>query len=310
MSTTIDALRNLGLKVNGEEPQSNYVNNVINEIADNYSPSEAGMSNPMTTAGDIIVGGTSGAPTRLAKGTQGQVLSVGSSGLEWANASGGGSSAVVIDINSTTNPAITTQFMIPGLTDSNFARLGGNCSGRFEQCTFTAAQTALIEQAITNRSVLIINIDETDGGLGIITLSTQCSSTNDNHSGIILQGYMPGNIGEIVLISLGWTGSAYELSNVFWGSYDITVGINTEFTDNVATFIPSNGIDIAWEQYSTVYNTPNLIINGDKAIFIGEENSSNDVKVYTSYQYTYFIEAVSTSGFKITRVANTPISRS
>lgn len=90
MSTTIDALRNLGLKVNGEEPQSNYVNNVINEIADNYSPSEAGMSNPMTTAGDIIVGGTSGAPTRLAKGTQGQVLSVGSSGLEWANASGGG----------------------------------------------------------------------------------------------------------------------------------------------------------------------------------------------------------------------------
>lgn len=94
MSTTIDALRNLGLKVNGEEPTSNYVNNVINEIADNYSPSEAGMSNPMTTAGDIIVGGTSGAPTRLAKGTQGQVLSVGSSGLEWTNASSGGGSGL------------------------------------------------------------------------------------------------------------------------------------------------------------------------------------------------------------------------
>lgn len=95
MSTTIDALRNLGLKVNGEEPQSNYVNNVINEIADNYSPSEAGMSNPMTTAGDIIVGGTSGAPTRLAAGTQGQVLSVGSSGLEWANASSGGGPEII-----------------------------------------------------------------------------------------------------------------------------------------------------------------------------------------------------------------------
>jgi hypothetical protein len=36
--------------------------------------SDVGMQNPMTTAGDIIVGGTSGAPTRLAKGTEGQAL--------------------------------------------------------------------------------------------------------------------------------------------------------------------------------------------------------------------------------------------
>lgn len=45
----------------------------------------SGMENPMTTADDIIVGGASGAPTRLAKGTQGQVLKVGPSGLEWGN---------------------------------------------------------------------------------------------------------------------------------------------------------------------------------------------------------------------------------
>lgn len=35
-----------------------------------------GMSNPMTTQDDIIVGGVSGAPARLAKGTDGQVLTV------------------------------------------------------------------------------------------------------------------------------------------------------------------------------------------------------------------------------------------
>ena len=34
----------------------------------------SGMTNPMTTSGDIIVGGASGAPTRLAKGTDGQLL--------------------------------------------------------------------------------------------------------------------------------------------------------------------------------------------------------------------------------------------
>ena len=47
------------------------------------------MSNPMTAAGDLIVGGTSGAPSRLATGTQGQVLKVGASGLEWGNEAGG-----------------------------------------------------------------------------------------------------------------------------------------------------------------------------------------------------------------------------
>jgi len=47
------------------------------------------MSNPMTTAGDLIVGGSSGAPTRLAQGSTGQVLKVGSNGPEWANESGG-----------------------------------------------------------------------------------------------------------------------------------------------------------------------------------------------------------------------------
>ncbi len=35
-----------------------------------------GMANPMTTPADIIVGGTAGAPARLAKGTAGQVLTV------------------------------------------------------------------------------------------------------------------------------------------------------------------------------------------------------------------------------------------
>jgi hypothetical protein len=35
-----------------------------------------GMTNPMTTAGDIIVAGTAGAPARLAKGSDGQVLTV------------------------------------------------------------------------------------------------------------------------------------------------------------------------------------------------------------------------------------------
>ena len=44
-----------------------------------------GMTNPMTTQGDLIVGGSSGAATRLAKGSAGQVLTMnsGATAPEW-----------------------------------------------------------------------------------------------------------------------------------------------------------------------------------------------------------------------------------
>lgn len=50
------------------------------------------MSNPMTTAGDVIYGGASGAPTRLGVGTAGQVLTVnaGATAPEWAAPGSGG----------------------------------------------------------------------------------------------------------------------------------------------------------------------------------------------------------------------------
>jgi len=57
-------------------------------ITDTYISSaatwNAKMVNPMTTAGDIIYGGTSGAPTRLAKGTDGYVLTLASGVPTWA----------------------------------------------------------------------------------------------------------------------------------------------------------------------------------------------------------------------------------
>jgi len=50
-----------------------------------------GMTNPMTTAGDLIVGGAAGLATRLAKGSASQVLTVDPTTLElvWANSAPG-----------------------------------------------------------------------------------------------------------------------------------------------------------------------------------------------------------------------------
>ena len=51
---------------------------------------------PMTTAGDIIYGGTSGTGTRLAKGSDGQVLTIASGVPAWAAAAAGGSSVTEV----------------------------------------------------------------------------------------------------------------------------------------------------------------------------------------------------------------------
>lgn len=56
------------------------------------TPGGAGLTNPMTTAGDIIVGGASGAPGRLPVGANGQVLTIVSGAPAYAAASGGGGS--------------------------------------------------------------------------------------------------------------------------------------------------------------------------------------------------------------------------
>lgn len=50
----------------------------------NISPADADLTiNPMTTAGDLIVGGTSGAPDRIAIGTSGKVLTSNGATATW-----------------------------------------------------------------------------------------------------------------------------------------------------------------------------------------------------------------------------------
>lgn len=63
----------------------------LREDASWATPSGTGMSNPMTTQDDIIVGGASGTPTRLAKGSDSQVLTVDPTThhLVWATPSSG-----------------------------------------------------------------------------------------------------------------------------------------------------------------------------------------------------------------------------
>lgn len=68
---------------------------------------DAGMDNPMTAAGDLIVGGASGSPSRLGKGADGQVLKMVSGSPAWgtddSGDSGGGFSPLPISDSAITN---------------------------------------------------------------------------------------------------------------------------------------------------------------------------------------------------------------
>jgi len=82
---------------------------------DSVEGTGSGMTNPMTTAGDIIYGGASGTPTRLAIGTAGQVLKVnaGATAPEWGAASGGGS---LVLLSSSVLGADAADITITGLS--------------------------------------------------------------------------------------------------------------------------------------------------------------------------------------------------
>lgn len=92
----IDALANIPsvLNVRGAKCYNQADNKVYVYNGSSWVEDVKGMSNPMTTAGDIIVGGASGAPTRLPKGTDGQIMKMVSGAPAWANESGGSGSHI------------------------------------------------------------------------------------------------------------------------------------------------------------------------------------------------------------------------
>jgi hypothetical protein len=80
-----------------------------------------GMTNPMTTTGDIIYSSPGSTPVRLGIGTANQVLRVnsGATAPEWATPAGGGKVLQVVQGNSTTSTAIaSTSFTDSGLSQS------------------------------------------------------------------------------------------------------------------------------------------------------------------------------------------------
>jgi len=136
----------------------------------------------MTAAGDIIVGGASGAPTRLAKGTDGQVLTVVAGSLVYADAGGGGASVTQ------TAPISLAQNASTNIT-------GTTVIGVYEEGPAVGSPLLLIHGDGANGGTVITN----DGAssVGITNTSVTTSTTQSKFSGSSL--YFPGTSGNGLL---------------------------------------------------------------------------------------------------------------
>lgn len=81
---------------------------VTNSTLDISGSFGSSLTNPMTTAGDLIIGGTSGTPERLGVGTTGQVLGVSNGAPAWLNAPNSGG----INFGSLPAPTANQTFLV------------------------------------------------------------------------------------------------------------------------------------------------------------------------------------------------------
>ncbi len=158
----------------------------------------AGMTNPMTAQGDIIYGSASGAPTRLAKGTAGQVLRInsGATAPEWAaSPTGNGLYAAYICIvdkkaqntsgGTFTSGSWSTRTLTDELHDTgNYASISSN------QITLAAGtyrcEISCPAIAVHRHQTRLYNV--TDSAVVLTGTSEFSNSTNYNSTSSFIRG--------------------------------------------------------------------------------------------------------------------------
>ena len=104
----------------------------------------SGMTNPMTTTGDIIYSSSGSTPARLGIGTAGQVLNVASGLPAWATPASGGGMTLLQTMSCTT--ASTTSSAISGSYNSIYIVLqGGQVTGEQIKMRFNSDTSSLYQ---------------------------------------------------------------------------------------------------------------------------------------------------------------------
>lgn len=145
-----------------DTPASGYFQVYVKTDGKLYYKNDAGtevcitdkMTNPMTTAGDIIYGGASGAPTRLAAGTENYILKMGATNPAWA-------AAASSDVGTLTDwtPTITQSGDVTKtITYAKYILIGNLC--------WASATLAVTGSGTGNNAIVIAGFPKTPAANG------------------------------------------------------------------------------------------------------------------------------------------------
>jgi hypothetical protein len=204
---------------------------------------------PLTTAGDTLYGGASGAGTRLAIGTAGQVLTVnsGATAPQWSTPTTGTVTSVSVTsangfagtvATSTTTPAITISTSITGLLKGNATAISAATSGTDYSAGTSALTTGILKSTTTT------------GALSI-AVAADFPTLNQNTTGTA------ANVTGIVAIANGGTGqttagAAFNALSPITTTGDLIIGTGVNTASRLAiganaTVLTSNGTTASWQ---------------------------------------------------------------
>lgn len=173
-----------------------------------------GFANPMTTAGDIIYGGASGTPTRLAGGTSAYVLTSNgaTSAPSWQAAAGGGGGSAVLGATSYDSGSDSVWATRTSTTPADIDATNGSLA-----ITVPASGKIVVQCAVDCTFT---------GGQDGAYLWLRSGSTNHQSSPIIVGNVIAGGIGALTF-GAGRMSALFYVSGLTPGALTIKLGFSS-----------------------------------------------------------------------------------
>jgi hypothetical protein len=151
-------------------------------VADLEGQIDGKMANPMTTAGDLIVGGTAGAPTRLGGGSEGQVLTRVGGTPAWANSAAPNPKQLCtawVNFNGTGTVAIRDSYNVSSVTDNGTSDYTVNFTEAMSNSNFSAVGTTAPAIINVNGGLICVEQSRSTSGVRFNTVAYDGSKIAD-----------------------------------------------------------------------------------------------------------------------------------
>lgn len=191
-----------------------------------------GMTNPMTTTGDVIYSSSGSTPARLGLGTAGQILQVnsGATAPEWATPAGGGGYTLINTGGTTLTGASVTISSIPAtyvdlyIVAVNYRPTNDNDI----LAMFFNGDDALTKYARVGSGLYLSNQSFGDGDLNFC-MEQDNGATSDAIATATIKAYTASTFKKVLVESISNNATTATNANIrlFWGISNITAAISS-----------------------------------------------------------------------------------